>query len=184
MGCSAAHHELSAIRLQSEWPGELQIAFSEQPQLLVHSADGLLPRRASLWICGVEQNLFSGLQKSGEPLPLSRFIGSPSNGDSRADNCTQTIQIVSGPVLDTGVIQSELRERRLQVEIVRGLHRAKVGVGVPGTGAATWVQAEPVDDANPTDRAKELAREYRAVIENVLEYRVVVERTRRETSRL
>ena len=59
----------------------------------------------------------------------------------------------------------------MRAAIVRGLHRAIVGTGVPGTGSATWVQVDPVTPAEPTDRARELAREYRAVIENVLEYR-------------
>ena len=59
----------------------------------------------------------------------------------------------------------------MRAAIVRGLHRAIVGTGVPGTGAATWVQADPVIPGEPSDRARELAREYRAVIENVLEYR-------------
>ena len=55
--------------------------------------------------------------------------------------------------------------------IIRGLQRATVGTGVPGTGDAVWVQVEPVADAEPSPRSLELAREYRAVIENVLEYR-------------
>jgi ATP-dependent Lon protease len=59
----------------------------------------------------------------------------------------------------------------MRAAIVRGLHRAIVGTGVPGTGSATWVQVDPITPAEPTDRARELAREYRAVIENVLEYR-------------
>ena len=59
----------------------------------------------------------------------------------------------------------------MRAAIVRGLHRAIVGTGVPGTGGATWVQVDPVTPAEPTDRARELAREYRAVIENVLEFR-------------
>src|SRR5207302_7604902 len=60
----------------------------------------------------------------------------------------------------------------LRAVVVRGLQRARVGVGVPGTGSALWVQVEPVDDdVAPSDRALELAREYRAVVENVLEYR-------------
>ena len=57
--------------------------------------------------------------------------------------------------------------------VIRGLHRAVVGVGVPGTGDAVWVQVEPVEETAPTDRAKELAREYRAVIENIVEARGV-----------
>ena len=59
----------------------------------------------------------------------------------------------------------------LRAVVVRGLQRARVGIGVPGTGAAVWVQAEPVTDPEPSDRSLELAREYRAVVENVLEYR-------------
>jgi ATP-dependent Lon protease len=55
--------------------------------------------------------------------------------------------------------------------IVRGLYRAHIGSGVAGTGAATWVEVERVPDQAPTARALELAREYRAVIENILEAR-------------
>ena len=57
--------------------------------------------------------------------------------------------------------------------VIRGLHRAIVGLGVPGTGRATWVQVEPVDDPAATERATQLAREYRAVIENIVEARGV-----------
>src|SRR5438552_7320889 len=59
----------------------------------------------------------------------------------------------------------------LQALVVRGVHRAVIGSGVPGTGAALWVQIEPVDEPPSTARADELAREYRAVVENILEYR-------------
>src|SRR5437879_1328064 len=59
----------------------------------------------------------------------------------------------------------------LRAVVVRGVQRARVGIGVPGTGSALWVQVEPVDDAIPSERAVELAREYRAVVQNVLEYR-------------
>src|SRR5207244_8083609 len=46
------------------------------------------------------------------------------------------------------------------------------GLGLPGTGTALWVQIEPVDDPpQPSERALELAREVRAVMENVLEHR-------------
>jgi len=57
--------------------------------------------------------------------------------------------------------------------VIRGLHRGVVGVGVPGTGAATWVQIDPVDEAEPSARARALAREYRAVIETIVEARGV-----------
>jgi ATP-dependent Lon protease len=49
--------------------------------------------------------------------------------------------------------------------VLRGLHRAVVGVGVPGTGEALWVEAERIEDpAPPSERAQELAREYRATV--------------------
>jgi ATP-dependent Lon protease len=55
--------------------------------------------------------------------------------------------------------------------VVRGLHRAVIGAGVAGTGDATWVQADPVEDKPATERARDLAREYRAVVENIVEAR-------------
>jgi ATP-dependent Lon protease len=42
---------------------------------------------------------------------------------------------------------------------------------VAGTGQATWLQAEPVDDQPSTERARELAREYRALVEAIVEAR-------------
>ena len=61
----------------------------------------------------------------------------------------------------------------LQAIVVRGLHRAVVGSGVPGpAGAALWVLTEAVSaDALPSERSPELAREYRAVVENILDSR-------------
>jgi ATP-dependent Lon protease len=55
--------------------------------------------------------------------------------------------------------------------VVRGLSRARITAGVAGTGSATWVEIERIAEAEPTPRARDLAREYRAVIENILESR-------------
>jgi len=53
----------------------------------------------------------------------------------------------------------------VQALVLRGLHRAVIGTGVPGTRAGIWVEAEEVHDpVEPSERAKELAREYRAVV--------------------
>ncbi len=57
--------------------------------------------------------------------------------------------------------------------VIRGLRRAIVSQGVPGTGDATWVQIEPVEEPAPTDEARRLAREYRATLENIVEARGV-----------
>ena len=85
---------------------------------------------------------------------------------------------VDGRYARVGTV-AKIEERRVRrrngVEalVIRGLARAVVGVGVPGTGEAVWVQVEPVDESEPTARARELAREYRAVIENIVEARGV-----------
>src|SRR6184192_3763146 len=59
--------------------------------------------------------------------------------------------------------------------VIRGLHRAIIGSGIAGTGDATWVQIEarPDDPADATPRTQELAREYRATVENILASRGV-----------
>src|SRR6266702_2282807 len=64
----------------------------------------------------------------------------------------------------------ELPNGQLAV-VVRGLSRARIGAGVAGTGTATWVEVERLDEPDATPRALELAREYRAVVENILEAR-------------
>jgi ATP-dependent Lon protease len=55
--------------------------------------------------------------------------------------------------------------------VLRAGKRAKLGSGVPGPGAALWVEAEPVDDAPPSARARELAEEYKKVVVAILQRR-------------
>src|ERR671934_2946043 len=57
--------------------------------------------------------------------------------------------------------------------VIRGLHRATIGSGVAGTGEAVWVQYDPQPDdpSTATARQHELAKEYRATVENVLDAR-------------
>ena len=67
--------------------------------------------------------------------------------------------------------QGELRGG-LQAALVRGLHRAVIGVGVPSSGDALWVETTPAVEVNGgTERARELAREYQAVVEGILDAR-------------
>src|SRR5438445_1322960 len=56
-----------------------------------------------------------------------------------------------------------------EVVVIRGLNRGIIGAGVPGVGSALRVQVEAVSDDNPSPRAVELAREYKAIVENLLE---------------
>jgi ATP-dependent Lon protease len=64
----------------------------------------------------------------------------------------------------------------LEALVIRGLYRAVVGTGVAGTGEMTWVQFEPRPDAEDvSERGRELAREYKAVLESIVEARGVPE---------
>ena len=54
---------------------------------------------------------------------------------------------------------------------MRGLRRARLGAAVPGTGDALWVEAHEVAPPEVTPQVESLAREYRAVLEAILEHR-------------
>ncbi|HYM96812.1 MAG TPA: LON peptidase substrate-binding domain-containing protein, partial [Candidatus Sulfotelmatobacter sp.] len=58
--------------------------------------------------------------------------------------------------------------------IIRGDYRARLGSGQADIGGALWVKADPIlDPEPPTERSLELAREYRALLENLVESRGV-----------
>ena len=79
---------------------------------------------------------------------------------------------IEGRYANVGVIAEVLEEGALagglEAIAIRGDRRATIGTGVPGTGEALWVEAEPIDEGEATPAALELAREYRAVLENIL----------------
>src|SRR5215467_2900990 len=57
---------------------------------------------------------------------------------------------------------------------IRGEYRARLGSGQADIGGALWVKADPiVEPEPPTERAQELGREYRALLENLVESRGV-----------
>jgi len=58
--------------------------------------------------------------------------------------------------------------------MIRGEYRARLGSGQADIGGALFVQADPLlDPEPPTEKALELAREYRALLENLVESRGV-----------
>src|SRR5437773_114222 len=58
--------------------------------------------------------------------------------------------------------------------MIRGEYRARLGSGQADIGGALWVKADPIlDPEPPTEKAQELAREYRALLENLVESRGV-----------
>jgi len=56
--------------------------------------------------------------------------------------------------------------------VIRGVERAVLGRAESGEGRALWLHAEPVAEAAPpTEEAMRLAREYRALVERILDAR-------------
>ncbi len=118
--------------------------------------------------------------KSGVVLPGMVFTMALESNEARA--AVEAAQSAGGKLLlvphiegryaSVGVIAEVMEEGvlpgGLQAVAVRGDQRATIGTGVPGTGDALWVEAEPLDEGEPTAAAGELAREYRAVLENIL----------------
>src|ERR1700682_6795889 len=57
---------------------------------------------------------------------------------------------------------------------IKAEYRARLGGGQAAIGGALWVQADPIADPEPpTEKSLELAREYRALLENLVESRGV-----------
>ena len=90
-----------------------------------------------------------------------------------ADGNLVIVPFIDGRYASVGVV-AEVAERGelpggLAAVAMRGVERARLGTAVPGTGQALWVEVETVDEDGPDrETAVELAREYRAVVENIL----------------
>jgi ATP-dependent Lon protease len=118
--------------------------------------------------------------KSGVILPGMVFTMALESNESRvaveaarsAGGRLLLVPHIEGRYASVGVI-AEVQEEGtlpggLEAIVIRGDQRATIGTGVPGTGEALWVEAEAIDDGESTPSVVELAREYRAVLENIL----------------
>jgi ATP-dependent Lon protease len=92
-----------------------------------------------------------------------------------ADNTVLAVPRLDGEYGSVGTIAKIEQVGRLSsgeaAAVVRGVSRARIGSGVPGPGAALWVEANPIDEPEPTGRTRELAREYQALVTSVLQKR-------------
>ncbi|MEY9861904.1 ATP-dependent Lon protease [Catenulispora sp. GAS73] len=57
------------------------------------------------------------------------------------------------------------------VAVVRGTHRATIGVGTTGPGAALWVEAIVLEEPPITSKTRELAKEYKDLAIEILQHR-------------
>ncbi|MGD0690960.1 MAG: LON peptidase substrate-binding domain-containing protein, partial [Acidimicrobiales bacterium] len=121
--------------------------------------------------------------KSGVILPGMMFTMALESSEARvaveaarsAGGHLLLVPHIDGRYSNVGVIAEVMEEGSmpggLEAIVIRGDQRATIGTGVPGTGDALWVEAEPLSDAEATPSVVELAREYRAVLENILHSR-------------
>ncbi len=110
-------------------------------------------------------------------IPLERGEAQAALQAARAgDGLVLLVPRVEGRYARLGTVARVEDSRKLpngiEVAILQGLHRASVGSGAAGTGPALRVLAQPASDVHPqSEQAHVLAREYKALIENLLEIR-------------
>jgi ATP-dependent Lon protease len=82
------------------------------------------------------------------------------------------VPFIDGRYASVGVVAEVMEKGDLPggmpAVAVRGVERASLGTAVPGTGQALWVEVEVIPEGEVSEEAAELAREYRAVLENIL----------------
>ena len=110
-------------------------------------------------------------------IPLEREEAQAAVRAARAESGhVLLVPRVEGRYASLGTVARIEDARRLpngmEVAILQGLYRASVGSAAGGTGPALRVLARQVADVNPlSEQAHVLAREYKALIENLLEIR-------------
>jgi ATP-dependent Lon protease len=94
---------------------------------------------------------------------------------SAADGQLVLVPRVNGAYNADGVVATIEQVGRLPngepAALLRSLHRARIGAGVAGAGAALWVQVTAVDETPVTDHTQELAASYKAVAVSILQQR-------------
>ncbi|MFD4642430.1 endopeptidase La [Lentzea sp. NPDC058436] len=119
----------------------------------------------------------------GMVVPI-RISGADASAEARAavDAATTAAnhQVLLVPRLDgkyaaVGTLAEIEQVGRLpggeRAAVVRGTKRVRIGTGTTGPGAALWVNATVADDSVITDRTRELAKQYRALVTNILQTR-------------
>jgi ATP-dependent Lon protease len=110
-------------------------------------------------------------------IPVEREEAGAAIAAAReGDRLVLLVPRVEGKYASIGTVAKIEDSRKLpngvDVAILQGLHRASVGSAAAGTGPALRVFAQHAEDINPlTETAHVLAREYKALIENLLELR-------------
>src|SRR2546430_8392525 len=110
-------------------------------------------------------------------IPVEREEAGAAIAAAReGDGLVLLVPRVEGKYASIGTVAKIEDSRKLpngvEVAILQGQYRASVGSAAAGTGPALRVMAQPAADVNPlSETSHVLAREYKALIENLLELR-------------
>src|SRR4051795_7550641 len=114
----------------------------------------------------------------GMVAPIALDAGAQAAVDaarSAADGELVLVPRVNGAYNAEGVVATIEQVGRLPngepAAALRGLRRARIGAGVPGAGAALWVQVTVVEESPVTEHTRELAASYKAVAVSLLQHR-------------
>jgi ATP-dependent Lon protease len=114
----------------------------------------------------------------GMVIPITLDNGTQAAIDAaraNGDNTVLAVPRIDGEYGAVGTAAVIERVGRLPsgepAAVVRGLHRVRIGSGVPGPGAALWVESSPFEEPEPTGKTRELAREYKTLMTSVLQRR-------------
>jgi ATP-dependent Lon protease len=126
----------------------------------------LLPLNNAVVLPGMVVTIPVEREESGAAIAAAR----------EGDGLVLLVPRVEGKYASIGTVAKIEDSRKLpngvDVAILQGLHRASVGRAATGTGPALRVFAQQTEDINPlSETAHVLAREYKALIENLLELR-------------
>src|SRR3954454_983671 len=96
-----------------------------------------------------------------------------AHGGAATDSQVLAVPRIDGEYGSFGTVATIEKVGRLPsgepAALIRGTARARIGAGVPGPGAALWVEGAPVVEPAPAGKARDLAREYKALMTSVLQ---------------
>jgi ATP-dependent Lon protease len=116
------------------------------------------------------------------PLDLSdsetrAAVDAAANGPTRGGK-SQVLLVprLEGTYAKSGVVAIIEQTGRMagsgrMVAVVRGTHRATIGVGTTGPGAALWVEAIVLEEPPVTSHTRELAKQYKELAIEILQHR-------------
>jgi ATP-dependent Lon protease len=128
----------------------------------LHEALPLLPLTTGVMLPGMTSSIALETDESRAAIDAARSIGGRLLLIPRIEGRYASVGVL-GELVELG--EDAAGENAV---VVHAEARAIPGAALPATGDALWVRVERIDQSQPSAEAAELAREFRAVLENIL----------------